>query len=686
MSLTLRPGKSLEPAFYSKDVRAIIDTVATMLSRLEIDPSRILADIPTLLKDFESNPKMVSAQAVKNYLQKLEAGKAPHLPEPDDASSVQNTVSMRNVGLEFDGSHSYQYGDKYFFSDRFHEWWGRQLRKRLGKNKAFVEQNGKGWTLSFSFDVQEKRKKPEVFGPQLPRTRLGDPPHMRGWYIALPSFPLKYPDLKAYVPLMRQFLEQIVLILEREGMDAKRIKDETELLLKEFTKQRGMFEYDDLDDYIEAEEKKERDRAKDSAKSLKDDPDIAARLKNLRRKYELKFGVAFDATAKQRRGKGWMTDYVVVDLTVAMPSKNGKIPDDVYRDATEVFKLAEKTLNRSRAYFCLRFVPDLKRRPWSVAMLLTSRDWADTHSLIKQAATDCVALTLENSTFKKQYANYTHALCSYSHRNKCLIAFPSEVAITFGDHFSDCDNVERVLLTGGCDRNIHCMSGVYLGNLNYFLQRHREAIPHWQRAADAGEPEALMCIGSAFAMLGDMTQAFRFCKLALQKGVPSKLLDDPDFAVFRRHPLFAKLKTVREAKPAKLAKPLSPKWNMPQNLKELVEENEGMWEDERWKPILLTVMSGVSNRGRRIPLYWQLEFDPYARAFKAAGKQMKECGIEPDGGAWAELIEREFKQRYPKLAREFDSDSETSTCVVSVKSEGACKKLLELVWSMIYPK
>jgi hypothetical protein len=61
-------------------------------------------------------------------------------------------------------------------------------------------------------------------------------------------------------------------------------------------------------------------------------------------------------------------------------------------------------------------------------------------------------------------------------------------------------------------------------------------------------------------------------------------------------------------------------------------------------------------------------------------------GNEPDGGGWAELIEKEFTKRYPKQVNEFDSDSETSTCVVSVQSEDACKKLVSLIWSLIYAK
>src|SRR5262249_32274830 len=128
-----------------------------------------------------------------------------------------------------------------------------------------------------------------------------------------------------------------------------------------------------------------------------------------------------------------------------------------------------------------------------------------------------------------------------------------------------------------------------------------------------------------------------------------------------------------------------PKWNIPKNLKKLVEE-DGMWEDERWDPILLTVMPDTSYEGRDIPLTWQIEFDPFDDRLETAGRRIEASGIEADGDGWSSVIEKEFSRRYPKLAGEFHSDSESSTCVVWVASESACRKLMELVWSLMHPK
>ncbi len=126
-----------------------------------------------------------------------------------------------------------------------------------------------------------------------------------------------------------------------------------------------------------------------------------------------------------------------------------------------------------------------------------------------------------------------------------------------------------------------------------------------------------------------------------------------------------------------------PNWEIPKNLEALVEDGDGMWEDDRWEPILLTVMSGTSYGSRDIPLAWQIEFDPYDDRLEAASEKLEASGVEPDGDGWAEFIVQRFTTRYPKLAAELHSDSESSICVLWVESEKTCKKLTELLWALI---
>jgi hypothetical protein len=127
-----------------------------------------------------------------------------------------------------------------------------------------------------------------------------------------------------------------------------------------------------------------------------------------------------------------------------------------------------------------------------------------------------------------------------------------------------------------------------------------------------------------------------------------------------------------------------PKWKIPKNIEKRVEYEGGMWEDERFDPILLTVISDTSYQGREIPLAWQIEFDPSDR-LAAANEEIQALGIEPDGDGWSEVIQKRFAKRHPKLAKELHSDSESSTCVIWVESEGACRKLIAIVWDLLHP-
>ena len=49
-----------------------------------------------------------------------------------------------------------------------------------------------------------------------------------------------------------------------------------------------------------------------------------------------------------------------------------------------------------------------------------------------------------------------------------------------------------------------------------------------------------------------------------------------------------------------------PTWKVPKNLDKALEDADGMWEDERWSPILITAMSGTELNGREIPVAWQI--------------------------------------------------------------------------------
>ena len=136
-------------------------------------------------------------------------------------------------------------------------------------------------------------------------------------------------------------------------------------------------------------------------------------------------------------------------------------------------------------------------------------------------------------------------------------------------------------------------------------------------------------------------------------------------------------------------KPVSanlPKWQVPKDVKKRAAAAGGSWEDERYDPVFLTVNTGAAYDGREIPLMWQVEFDPFDERLEAAGERLERRGVDPDGDGWSSVIQKAFRKRFPRLARELHDDSESSTCVLWVESEHASKALVELVWSMLFKR
>src|SRR5215831_16344621 len=97
--------------------------------------------------------------------------------------------------------------------------------------------------------------------------------------------------------------------------------------------------------------------------------------------------------------------------------------------------------------------------------------------------------------------------------------------------------------------------------------------------------------------------------------------------------------------------PRMPKWKLPKNLAKALEDGDGSWEDDRWSPILLTLMSVTELNGREIPIAWQIEFDPSEDEFEVANAKLEEMGIEPDGYGWGEYIRKHLMKANPALGK-----------------------------------
>ena len=131
--------------------------------------------------------------------------------------------------------------------------------------------------------------------------------------------------------------------------------------------------------------------------------------------------------------------------------------------------------------------------------------------------------------------------------------------------------------------------------------------------------------------------------------------------------------------------PKMPRWKSPKNLAEALADGDGIWEDERWAPLLVTAMSGTEYQGRAIPVAWQLEFDPSEDEFAAASARIEEDGGEPDGYGWGEYIRRAVQTAEPALAARLHlTDCESAACVIWVETEADCRALVETTWKLAF--
>jgi hypothetical protein len=127
-----------------------------------------------------------------------------------------------------------------------------------------------------------------------------------------------------------------------------------------------------------------------------------------------------------------------------------------------------------------------------------------------------------------------------------------------------------------------------------------------------------------------------------------------------------------------------PLWKVPKDLDAVLEDGDGMWEDERWSPIQLTAMSGTEFDGREIPVAWQVEFDPFDEEFERVNAQVNESGTEPNGYGWGEHVQKVIHASDPALAKRLNlGDCEAATCVIWVETEQDARTLVQTIWKLI---
>lgn len=112
-----------------------------------------------------------------------------------------------------------------------------------------------------------------------------------------------------------------------------------------------------------------------------------------------------------------------------------------------------------------------------------------------------------------------------------------------------------------------------------------------------------------------------------------------------------------------------PKWNIPTDLRALIEaDDDFMWESDDWSPILLTVSGDTQHDERDIDLAWQIEYETVG----CTGYEFCDRVMAAVEAADAELV---------SLLN--CGDTESAACVIWVETEDACRRLIEIVWPMV---
>jgi len=122
------------------------------------------------------------------------------------------------------------------------------------------------------------------------------------------------------------------------------------------------------------------------------------------------------------------------------------------------------------------------------------------------------------------------------------------------------------------------------------------------------------------------------------------------------------------------------KWNIPRNLQELIDadspDGDGMWADDGWDPIPLTVGQALALLGAPFRYIGKLSLSPATTASRSPTSGSKIWDSNRDVYGWAKLIEGVYAKDHPEPVDELHfGDTELATCVVWAESPSTCRTL-----------
>ena len=121
------------------------------------------------------------------------------------------------------------------------------------------------------------------------------------------------------------------------------------------------------------------------------------------------------------------------------------------------------------------------------------------------------------------------------------------------------------------------------------------------------------------------------------------------------------------------------KIEIPDSINQILED-EGIWEDESFDPIIVTVMESVY-KGKDV-IGFQMEFPAWEKLGKINQLlEVKEKRL--DGYEWENLIRKYIKIKGSKLEAAIHGDSEGETCVLWTETKGEFEAMMKLIFELI---
>jgi len=277
-------------------------------------------------------------------------------------------------------------------------------------------------------------------------------------------------------------------------------------------------------------------------------PSLKANFESLQREHNITLSAYYDATRGGYIGKGWMTNYALLGLTISLPEGTTKILKDTYDQNIELFKKVHEELAREKTFYYIEFQAQNKSKQYSVMCFMeNSYLYDEKHSLLYNTSEFLFRLSQSDLNFNSMYHSERSAFISYSLQKQRILAVPLRTRLDFRDHLIVGN---REIFLDEYSNNHLAASGSFLGNSHFFDGSNEKAIEEWLFSIKFEvHPDILYNLACAYSKLGKMEDAYEYCKRAVNENVSRDLLFyDADLSEFRKHPLYQEIVRLYERK------------------------------------------------------------------------------------------------------------------------------------------